>query len=112
MERQTAFYINFPVYETIEIKDTSDICIAVTRMVDAYAYLCLQENFSFRLLLPRGERLNAKARRIGIVVETEFLLALKRRKLKPNIKEIRYVHDEKHFGWLLVSPKKLNISKI
>jgi hypothetical protein len=112
MERQTAFYINFPVYETIDIRDTSDIYIAVTRMVDAYGYLCLQENFSFRLLLPRGEHLTAKARRMGIVVETEFLLALKRRKLNPNIKEIRYVHDEKHFGWLLLSPKKLNVSTV
>jgi hypothetical protein len=33
-----------------------------------------------------------------------LLLALKKNKLKLNLKEIRYIHDENHYGWLLFNP--------
>jgi hypothetical protein len=36
------------------------------------------------------------------------LLALRKKKLKPNIKEIRYVHDENHYGWLLTDSEILD----
>ena len=106
MSNQTSsLYKNFPVHETIDITDLSDIPKAVVNMVDAYAYLNEQGNFSYRLLLPRGEKsLTAKAKKIGLVLQAELLLSLKNNKLKVNLKEIRYIHDENHYGWLLFNP--------
>lgn len=101
----SSLYINFPVHETIDITDLSDIPKAVVNMVEAYAYLNEQGKFSYRLLLPRGEKsLTIKAKKIGLVLQAELLLALKNNKLKVNLKEIRYIHDENHYGWLLFNP--------
>ncbi len=106
MTKQTPyFYKNFPVHETIDITDLSDIPKAVVKMVEAYAYLNEQGNFSYRLLLPRGEQsLITKAKNIGLALQAELLLGLKKNKLKVNLKEIRYIHDENHYGWLLFNP--------
>ena len=100
-----SLYTNFPVLQTIDIIDHSDIDKAVGNMVQAYANLNEQGNFSYRLLLPKGEKLlTAKARKIGLALQAELLLALKKNKLKVNLKEIRYIHDENHYGWLLFNP--------
>jgi hypothetical protein len=100
-----SFYINFPVHQTIDIIDHSVIHNAVITMVQAYVNLNEQGNFSYRLLLPRGEELlTATAKKIGVALQTEFLLSLKKNKLKVNLKEIRYIHDENHYGWLLFNP--------
>ena len=101
-------YINFPVCETIDIKEVSDIRNAVDRMVEAYEYLNKSANFSYRLLLPKGEKTNVKARKIGLMVQAEFLLALKKKQLKLNVREIRYMHDETHYGWILANPEILS----
>jgi hypothetical protein len=101
-------YINFPVFETIDIKEVSDIRNAVDRMVEAYEYFNESANFSYRLLLPKGEKTNEKARKIGFIVQAEFLLALKRKQLKLNVREIRYMHDETHYGWILANPEILS----
>src|SRR5215208_5107870 len=82
-KQSSSVYTNFPVHETIDITDLSDIPNAVVNMVKAYAYLNEQGEFSYRLLLPRGEKsLTSKAK----------------------LKEIRYIHDENHYGWLLFNP--------
>jgi hypothetical protein len=100
-----SLYINFPVHQTIDIIDHSVIHSAVINMVQAYSNLNEQGNFSYRLLLPRGEELlTARAKKIGVALQAEFLLALKKNKLKVNLKEIRYIHDENHYGWLLFNP--------
>jgi hypothetical protein len=100
-----SLYTNFPVHQTIDIMDHSDIHNAVANMVQAYADLNGQGNFSYRLLLPKGEKLlTAKAKKIGLALQAELLLALKKNKLKVNLKEIRYIHDENHYGWLLFNP--------
>jgi hypothetical protein len=106
MTKQTSsLYRNFPVHETIDITDLSDIPKAVVNMVKAYAYLNERGEFSYRLLLPRGEKsLTSKAKKIGLVLQAELLLGLKNNKLKVNLKEIRYIHDENHYGWLLFNP--------
>jgi hypothetical protein len=103
----SSLYTNFPVHQTIEVTDFSDIHKAVIDMVQIYAELNEQGNFSYRLLLPRGEKLltaKAKAKKIGLTLQTELLHALKKNKLKVNLKEIRYIHDENHYGWLLFNP--------
>ncbi|MDQ6666955.1 MAG: hypothetical protein M3Y53_01870, partial [Thermoproteota archaeon] len=90
--------------ETIEIKEISDIHDAIKKMVQTYAVKNDAVEFSYRLLLPRGEELTTKSKRIGKTARAEFLLSLRTKKLKPNLREIRYVHDVDHYGWLLVDP--------
>jgi hypothetical protein len=100
-----SLYTNFPVHQTIDVTDHSDIHKAVANMVQAYADLNERGNFSYRLLLPKGEKLlTEKAKKIGLALQAELLLALKKNKLKVNLKEIRYIHDENHYGWLLFNP--------
>ena len=98
-------YTDFPVYNTIDIKELSDVPKAVVTIIQAYRYLNDQGNFSYRLLLPRGEKiLTAKAKKIGLALQSELFLQLKKNKLKVNLKEIRYIHDQNHYGWLLFNP--------
>ena len=101
----TSKYVSFPVTETIELHELSEIRRAVDKMVESYTFTSNSESFSFRILLPRGEKLTGKAKRLGISLQGEFLLALRRRKLSPKVRELRYLHDESHYGWLLASPQ-------
>ena len=98
-------YSGFPVHETIELQEVSDIRRAVDRMVEAYAHQSDTGDFSYRILLPKGEKSNIKAKRIGIAFQGEFVLALRKRNLVPNVREVRYVHDDSHYGWLLANPQ-------
>jgi hypothetical protein len=94
-------YAEFPVLETIDIRDASDIRRAVDRMVEAYVAQGSQGNFSYRILLPRDQKSTAKAKRLGLAFQGEFVLALRKRNVVPKVREVRYVHDESHYGWLL-----------
>jgi hypothetical protein len=96
-------YVRFPVAETIEIREAADIRRAVDRMVEEYM-LDSQGRFSYRILLPRDPKSSAKAKRIGLAFQGEFVLALRKRNVIPRIREVRYVHDESHYGWLLTNP--------
>jgi hypothetical protein len=108
MESSPSAYVNFPVHETIDVKDASDIHIAVDKMVEAYVYLSQYGNFSYRLLLPKGEKLTSKAKKLGLTIQAELLLALRNKNLKPNVREIRYIHDNDHYGWVLANPERFN----
>ena len=109
-------YINFPVQETIDVRDTFDIRITVDRMIKLYMLDTQKrkDNFSCRILLPRSsgdereKSIKKEAKKIGLKLQTEFVLALKQKKLKPNIREVRYVHDSTHYGWILANPQLLN----
>ena len=94
-------YADFPVIETIDLSDSSDIRRAVDRMVEAY--ISSQDRFSYRILLPRDQKSTAKAKRMGLAFQGEFVLGLRRRNAVPRVREVRYVHDESHYGWLLAS---------
>lgn len=96
-------YANFPVIETFELREISDIREAVDRMVEAYVTE-IQDKFSYRILLPRDPKSNAKAKKIGLAFQGEFVLGLRKRNVVPKMREVRYVHDESHYGWLLASP--------
>lgn len=98
-------YARFPVIETIDLREASDIRRAVDRMVEAYLAQEPQGRFSYRILLPRDQKSNAKAKRIGLAFQGEFVLGLRKRNVVPNVREVRYVHDESHYGWLLANPK-------
>jgi hypothetical protein len=98
-------YARFPVLETIDIRDASDIRRAVDRMVEAYTTQESQDGFSYRILLPRDQKSNAKAKRMGLAFQGELVLGLRKRNVMPRVRELRYVHDESHYGWLLASPE-------
>jgi len=98
-------YINFPVIETIELKESSDIRRAVDLMVEAYVAKESRGKFSYRILLPRNQISTGKAKKIGLAFQGEFVLGLRKRKAVPNLREVRYLHDENHYGWLLANPE-------
>lgn len=98
-------YINFPVIETIELRESSDIRRAVDRMVETYVAKESQGKFSYRILLPRDQKSTAKAKKIGLAFQGEFVFGLRKRKAVPKVREVRYLHDESHYGWLLATPE-------
>lgn len=98
-------YSRFAVIETIDVREGSDIRRAVDRMVEAYLTQESHSRFSYRILLPRDPKSNAKAKRIGLAFQGEFVLALRKRNVVPKVREVRYVHDESHYGWLLANPE-------
>ena len=97
-------YASFPVLETIELREASDIRGAVDRMVQSYVAEG-QDRFSYRILLPRDQKSTAKAKRTGLAFQGEFVLGLRKRHVVPRVREVRYVHDEGHYGWILASPE-------
>jgi hypothetical protein len=98
-------YVRFPVIETIDLNETSNLREVVDRMVEAYLAQDPLGKFSYRILLPRDQKSTTKAKRIGLEFQGEFLLGLRRRNIVPNIREVRYTHDEHHYGWLLANPQ-------
>jgi hypothetical protein len=98
-------YSRFPVIETLDLGGTSTIREAAERMVEAYLIEQPQKRFSFRILLPRDPKSTKKAKSLGLAFQGEFLLALRKQKVVPNIREVRYIHDECHYGWLLANPE-------
>jgi hypothetical protein len=98
-------YVKFPVIETIDLSGTSTIRQAVDRMVEAYLAQDPGGKFSYRILLPRDQKSTRNAKMIGLAFQGEFLLGLRRRNVVPKLREIRYVHDEHHYGWLLANPQ-------
>lgn len=97
-------YRSFPVIETADLVDYTCIEETVKKMVDTYMAKSESHEFSYRLLLPRGDKSTTKAKKMGLQVQAHFLLSLRARNAKPNLKEIRYLHDANHYGWLLVDP--------
>ncbi len=98
-------YVKFPVIETIDLSGTSTIRQAVDRMVEAYLAQDPLGKFSYRILLPRDQKSTRNAKMIGLAFQGEFLLGLRRRNVVPKLREVRYVHDEHHYGWLLANPQ-------
>jgi hypothetical protein len=57
-------------------------------------------------LIPRKkDGSNFQAKKLGLTIQAEILLAMKRSNLKLSIREIRYLHDVDHYGWLFLSPE-------
>jgi hypothetical protein len=98
-------YVRFPVNETIDLSETSGIRQVVDRMVEAYLAQEPLGKFSYRILLPRDQKSTIKAKQIGLAFQGEFVLGLRRRNVVPNVREVRYIHDEHHYGWLLANPQ-------
>lgn len=99
----TSQYAKFPVQETFDLKEIAEIRLAADRMADAYEKGA--DEFSFRILLPRNEKSASRAKKLGMTMQGEFVLTLRKRNIVPMVKELRYVHDEEHYGWILASSK-------
>ncbi len=99
--------IAFKASNTENIIDFEGISKLVEIMVKVYSKSYADHNFSFRILLPRSKdskTINNRTKKLGLQIQNDFLLGIRKIKLKPNIREIRYIHDEDHFGWLLIDP--------
>ena len=93
------------VYSTMKVNGMSDVHKVALDIVNAYIELNPKRKFSYRILLPRREdSSNSHARKLGLALQGEILLTMKKHRLKPSIKEIRYLHDDAHYGWLLMDP--------
>jgi hypothetical protein len=42
---------------------------------------------------------------MGLAFQGEFILGLRRHNIVPKVREVRYIHDESHYGWLLANPE-------
>ena len=99
--------ISFNAFSTENISDFEEISRLVDILIKEYSKSYKDHNFSFRILLPRSKdskTVNNQSKKLGLHIQNTFLHEIKKLKLKPNIRELKYVHDENHFGWLLLDP--------
>jgi len=96
--------VNFPVKRTCKISDVSQIRPMIDEFIVHYKKSQSGE-FGWRILLPRHLKSTYDAKRLGSAIHTELMLALKKNKLIPNLKDLRYIHDDYNYGWLLLNTK-------
>jgi hypothetical protein len=96
--------VNFPVQLTCKINNLSEIRPMIDEFIDHYKKSQSGE-FSWRILLPRHLKSDYDVKRLGVVIYAELMLSLKKNKLIPNLRDIRYIHDDDNYGWLLLNPK-------
>ena len=112
MSDSSTFWRDLPVHKTLLLEKLENVKSTCDIMILDYLKLEKSNNFSYRILLPRNEENNKLAKEIGLSLQLEFLSQLRKRKIKTHIREIKYVHDSKHFGWLLINSdlyQKMNI---
>ena len=102
MIKLSEYYSNLPIKDTLKVNDFKDISKNVEKMIDKYVKN-KDNSFSCRILLPRDESDNKKAKKIGLNIQLEFLSELRKRKISTHLREIKYFHDDNYFGWLLLS---------
>jgi hypothetical protein len=91
------------------MNEKSNLRELVDEFVNAYILLSPTKNFSYRILIPRHNgSSNFRAKKLGLTIQGEILLTMRRCNLKPSIREIRYLHDSDHYGWLFVSPELMH----
>lgn len=100
-------YASLRVLETVALTELSQIRELADRMAESYEKHVPLGDFSYRILLPRGEKVGSKAKRLGLSLQGEFVLALRKKHIIPKIRDVRYVHDDEHYGWILGSPEVL-----
>src|SRR6266496_5731261 len=97
------------VYLTVSVDERSDLRSVVDNFVNSYVELSKEQKFSYRILLPRNlGSSNSFARKLGLFLQGEIVFAMKKRKLKPDFREIRYLHDQEHYGWLFLDPQNMH----
>ena len=102
------FYRTLQVSKTFKVRNGLDATSIVTQLVDFIEKNSSMDGVSVRILLPRGDENDSLARKWGASLRTGLLLALKRREIRPNLREVRYVHDQYHYGWILIESNPVN----
>ena len=108
----TLYWKNLPVYNTLIIETLENVKVTSDIILNDFLKLEKSNNFSYRILLPRNDENNKLAKQIGLSLQLELFSKLRKRKIKIYLKEIKYVHDQKHFGWLLINSdlyQKMNL---
>jgi hypothetical protein len=99
----SSFWREFPVKKTLVLDTLEQVKSVCDIMILDYLKLLSTNDFSYRILLPRKEDNNNLARKIGYNLQSEFTSQLRQRKIKTKMREIRYIHDTKHFGWIIIN---------
>jgi hypothetical protein len=102
------FYRTLQVSKTFKVSSGLDVSSIVTQLVDFIEKKSSIDGFSVRILLPRGDEDDSLARKWGASLRSGLLLALKSREIRPNLREVRYVHDKYYYGWVLIEPNPVN----
>lgn len=99
-----SFWRDLPVHKTLFLEKIEQVRSVCDVMIHDYIKLEPTNDFSYRILLPRLNNNNNKlAKKIGLSLQLEFTSQLRKRKLKIKMKEIRYIHDTTHFGWIITT---------
>jgi hypothetical protein len=99
-----SFWRDLPVHKTLFLEKIEQVRSVCDGMISDYIKLEPTNNFTYRILLPRLKNNNNKlAKKIGLSLQLEFTSQLRKRKLKIKMKEIRYIHDTTHFGWIITT---------
>lgn len=99
-----SFWRDLPVHKTLFLEKIEQVRSVCDSMIRDYIKLEPTNDFTYRILLPRLKNNNNKlAKKIGLSLQLEFTSQLRKRKLKIKMKEIRYIHDTTHFGWILTT---------
>ena len=96
---------------TVNLDSFEYITTISKRLLDHYARTYYAHTFSYRILLPRSidsPKVNDTSRKLGLQLQNEMLSGIRSLKSRPNLKDYRYVHDDSHFGWLLLDPSLTN----
>lgn len=96
-----SFWRDLPVHKTLLLEKLEQVQSVCDSMILDYINLEQTNDFSYRILLPRNKENNKLAKKLGLSLQLEFTSQLRKRKLKTKMKEIRYIHDTKHFGWII-----------
>jgi hypothetical protein len=108
----STFWKNLTVYNTLILTDLRNVKSTCDIILNDFLKLEKSNNFSYRILLPRNDENNKLAKQIGFSLQLELFSQLRKQKIKTYLKEIKYVHDQNHFGWLLISShlyQKMNL---
>ena len=99
-----SFWRDLPVHKTLFLENIEQVRSVCDGMIRDYIKLEPTNDFTYRILLPRLKNNNNKlAKKIGLSLQLEFTSQLRKRKLKIKMKEIRYIHDTTHFGWIITT---------
>jgi hypothetical protein len=107
MTTELDFYRSLNVARTFRVSSSQGITNIVAQLADFIEKKDPMDDLSLRILLPRGGEGSRRSQKWGAYIRSELILALKRKKISPKLREVRYIHDEHNFGWILIEPKLL-----
>lgn len=105
MTKDSNFYRALKVLKTFEVNSAQDVTDIVAQLADLIEK---NDSMSARILLPREGGNHLHAQKWGVSLRSTLILALKTRRIRPNLREVRYIHDEQHYGWIFIEPRLLS----